>query len=516
MRVLQLQQQPEATLQDFAAALASDAGLAAKLLAIANAQMTRSSENTVTAISKVSEAVSLIGLDNLLPLVFGLSLGGMFHKLAMPPTERMAAWRCSLLKGFVAREYALAYAPDVMEEAFNCAVSQDIALSVLQGADRSAWPETLAILSLENDRDRHERERQMYAMDHAELGGQMLEQIGAPGLMTRATAAHHSGVQALAEAAGSKLAVPLHLASLVPHKSFQLGGPLINRLAGVASTLGKISVTDAVETLRRASDEYTRALDDFGDGEETSAAFRDLLQSMSSQVAVSVEAALRISSHMISDLKTREAQLQDAVTDLKQKVTQSDFDGLTKVLTRKGFTDRAERLLDLSNKRGAWCAVGFVDMDNFKRLNDGFGHATGDAALIAVAGRLAGAVKGKGIVGRIGGDEFCFMLVSQAAEFDQREADRLKVAMANLTVTANGEAVTFTTSIGLLSLGMPPCPHSLSAAMQQADELMYNAKKKGKNCCVVGQIGAPALAPGTPPVIERRSIPREDTHSTAA
>jgi diguanylate cyclase (GGDEF)-like protein len=263
-----------------------------------------------------------------------------------------------------------------------------------------------------------------------------------------------------------------------------------------------IEPAGAVELLKRAGERYTKALTNFGDGEEQSAAFKEFMQSMCGQVAVSVESAVRVSANTITDLRTREATLQGAVTDLQQKVLQSDFDPMTKVLNRRGFTERAKRLLDGANRRRAWCAVGFIDLDNFKRLNDNYSHATGDAALILVASRLTEAVNRKGIAGRIGGDEFCFMVVSQVAEFDQQEADRIKAAFSDLQVEANGEMVRFTTSVGLLSLGEPPCLMDFDAAMERADELMYAGKKSGKDRCVVGRIhaggahDAPLLAAG--------------------
>lgn len=514
MRVLQLQRQAGTKLSDFAEALAADAGLVAKVLAVANAQVAKTSSQPAAAanapatapkpITQLSQAVNLIGLDNLLPLVFGLSLGGIFNKLALPPAERLIHWRCSLLKGLIAREYACTHAPEVEEEAYLCAVAQDVAIPVLHGADRATWPEIQMILGMEDDADRQERERNIVGMDHAELGAKLLAHVGAPAVMATATEAHHNGFQSLKRAVGEQLAAPLHLASLVPHKAVSLNNALTQRMAQTVSAACGIDPAGAVELLKRAGERFTKALTTFGDGEEQSAAFKEFMQSMCGQVAVSVESAVRVSANTITDLRSREATLQGAVTDLQQKVLQSDFDPMTKVLNRRGFTERAKRLLDGANRRRAWCAVGFIDLDNFKRLNDNYSHATGDDALILVASRLTEAVNRKGIAGRIGGDEFCFMVVSQVGEFDQQEADRIKAAFSDLQVQANGETVKFTTSVGLLSLGAPPCPLEFEAAMERADELMYEGKKNGKDRCVVGRINtagggatnAPLLAAG--------------------
>ena len=112
MRILQLQRDPKSNLSDFGAALSGDPSLVSKVLGLANSAACAPGR-TVT---KVSEAITLIGLKNLLSLVFGLSIGGIFNKMGVAAAEAKGMWRASLLKAVTAREMALKTDPSVSED----------------------------------------------------------------------------------------------------------------------------------------------------------------------------------------------------------------------------------------------------------------------------------------------------------------------------------------------------------------------------------------------------------------
>ena len=97
---------------------------------------------------------------------------------------------------------------------------------------------------------------------------------------------------------------------------------------------------------------------------------------------------------------------------------QALHDPLTGLANRALCRDRIEHALALSERAGSAAAVLFVDLDNFKRVNDLFGHAAGDALLIALAGRMAAAVRPADTVARLGGDEF----VVVCEDVDERTA----------------------------------------------------------------------------------------------
>ena len=188
----------------------------------------------------------------------------------------------------------------------------------------------------------------------------------------------------------------------------------------------------------------------------------------------------------IGGLKDRQRRLGDAVLALKDQTQRAEFDPLTKVLTRAAFMTRLEKLLPMARRHGASCAVGFLDIDNFKDINDTHGHAAGDAALAATATLLATALKDTGIVGRMGGDEFVFAFAVRPETLDSTTAAMLS-SMVRVSFVHDGNALNLTTSIGIHSLGVPEADADSQRALRDADQLMYEAKRSGKGRGNVGK-----------------------------
>lgn len=177
-------------------------------------------------------------------------------------------------------------------------------------------------------------------------------------------------------------------------------------------------------------------------------------------------------SGIIRDVTERKA-LEDQLTH------QALHDPLTSLPNRVLFKNRVEHALSRAKRRHAEIAVLFLDLDNFKSVNDTLGHSTGDAVLMAVAERLQCCLRSSDTASRLGGDEFA-VLVEDVAETEhggtvaQRILDVLRKP-----VDINGRAVFIGVSIGIAA--------SSSAAMttamllRNADVAMYIAKSQGKN-----------------------------------
>ena len=482
MKILQLQRSATAKLSEFGTALSADPSLTGKVLALANSAACTPGR----PITKVSEAIALIGLKNLLSLVFGLSIGGIFNKLSVPAAEAKGLWRASLLKAVAAREIALKMDPSVAEEAYVCGLLQDISLPVLSATDPSAWPETAAILDLEA-KARKAREDAMYGSDHGALGKLIAARIGLPELFQNATALHHADSAALAALGSPALAAAVEFAAVLPHRLTAFNAATAAKLAAKLPALDPNKTLDHTEVLKAVATAYGATLALLGESDESSAAVKEFLQSLGAEVAGILEGAIGESMSQISSLKTRSVELEGKIADLKREAIRSDYDVLTKALSRRGFISRAERFLALAREYETPCAVGFVDVDNVKTLNDTLGHAAGDAALVQVAERLCEHFKGRGVVGRVGDDEFAFLLIAKGREDVAAEAQRLTAAFAGMSVGDAPNARPLTTSTGLLWIGVPTPEQTPELTLKKADEVMYGAKRSGKARCALGQ-----------------------------
>jgi diguanylate cyclase (GGDEF)-like protein len=171
--------------------------------------------------------------------------------------------------------------------------------------------------------------------------------------------------------------------------------------------------------------------------------------------------------------------------------TQALTDPLTGLANRAAFTaaldSETERVAD--GEAQSWAL--FVDLDDFKRVNDELGHAAGDRLLQAIGRRLAATVRDGDVCARLGGDEFA-VLLRNADEDDARGLGARLVTAASTPVDIDGRPARVGASVGAARLD----PVGVVATLQCADVAMYSAKAAGKNRVEVYSSVAPAPSPG--------------------
>jgi diguanylate cyclase (GGDEF)-like protein len=160
------------------------------------------------------------------------------------------------------------------------------------------------------------------------------------------------------------------------------------------------------------------------------------------------------------------------------------LDALTGLANRRRIAEVGADALARTREAGTDCAVALMDVDDFKRVNDTFGHGAGDAVLQGVARALSGAMGPGDHAARWGGEEFV-VLMPGAPMVDARErAERLRAAVEGLAIAAGGgRPVRCTVSIGLATAGRLDTFEQL---VNRADRAMYRAKSEGKNRVAVG------------------------------
>ena len=158
---------------------------------------------------------------------------------------------------------------------------------------------------------------------------------------------------------------------------------------------------------------------------------------------------------------------------------QALHDGLTGLPNRALITDRVEQLLARSRRNGTAGAVLFVDIDEFKQVNDTLGHQAGDQLLQAVGERLMSGLREVDTVGRLGGDEFVVLIDGESEIAPEPVAERLLELMRQpFELDCLPAPITITTSVGI-AVGMPATAGEL---LRDADTALYQAKAAGKNC----------------------------------
>ena len=154
----------------------------------------------------------------------------------------------------------------------------------------------------------------------------------------------------------------------------------------------------------------------------------------------------------------------------------AQLDGLTGIMNARTFRQRYDLLAHLAIRHDHPMAIGYLDLDGFKGINDSLGHSVGDRVLQAVAAELTSRLRASDIVGRLGGDEFALLL----PETDLAGARRLFVELRERLVSLaaqNGWSVGFSIGVAVFH----PPPENPEDAIRCADDLMYKVKGSGKN-----------------------------------
>lgn len=171
----------------------------------------------------------------------------------------------------------------------------------------------------------------------------------------------------------------------------------------------------------------------------------------------------------ISQLKAHEFEL-DRV---------AHYDPLTGVPNRRLLSDRLQQAIARSVRHHHSCAICFLDLDNFKAVNDRYGHEVGDQLLIGVTHHLQSVLRNEDTISRIGGDEFVILLADiHSAEECTLILDRLMAAIGE-SVSASGIQISISASIGVTLY--PEDDEDPDTLLRHADQAMYQAKEAGKN-----------------------------------
>ncbi len=153
-------------------------------------------------------------------------------------------------------------------------------------------------------------------------------------------------------------------------------------------------------------------------------------------------------------------------------------DPLTGLPNRRAFEEDLAREVARAARGGGPLAVVMLDVDRFKVVNDGYGHAVGDVVLRAVAARAQGAVRAGDVVARLGGEELGVLLPGADLSCAAEVAERIRAALAALPVDAGGHALSVTASLGCATFAPGEAPEALVA---RADARLYDAKRDGRN-----------------------------------
>jgi diguanylate cyclase (GGDEF)-like protein len=197
--------------------------------------------------------------------------------------------------------------------------------------------------------------------------------------------------------------------------------------------------------------------------------------SLAEHLSIEKESMLLELKHVNNNLESIvEKRTQDLQSALDEMASMSRTDDLTKLPNRRSIISDLEEVV----KQGKKYFIGLIDVDNFKTINDSYGHKAGDRVLIAMSEAMKTYVGSEGMIGRWGGEEFLLVMYEDKLEEAMRFANGLREHIAGLMFEAIDVGITIT-------IGISVCDDRLSLdhCINQADEALYLGKRNGRNQC---------------------------------
>ncbi len=154
-------------------------------------------------------------------------------------------------------------------------------------------------------------------------------------------------------------------------------------------------------------------------------------------------------------------------------------DPLTQLPNRSYLTERLNSILAMSRRRSGATAILFIDLDNFKTVNDSLGHPVGDALLVEIARRITATVRDADVVSRLGGDEFLVVLSDIASSEDAAKVAAKLIEAVSAAATIDGHKLSVSPSIGISVF--PADGDTADDLIRHADAAMYHAKESGRS-----------------------------------
>lgn len=471
LKIIEASKDPDISLHEISAIISSDPAIAAKLLKVANSPL----YSQRRSLSNLREALTLLGFNASLTIALSFSL---LQSLAGQENYE-EYWKRSIISASIARMLGIKLRVIRLEDLFLAGLLQDIGILVLQCINTSVYPEK------SNNLTHNERvcfEIKSLGVDHSHIGAWLLKSWNLPEYLIRSVFYSHSlneNVDNTDKDGG------------IFHYCLNLSGSLAD--VWLSETPGKLLLANldvAKNTLRVSNEQLNELIVDIDTSlPEFSAMFEMSLVSNKERENVIFEAKELLLTRSLHTIKKSEDDRKyiDSITDRVEKIEkESRLDHLTGVFNRQYIDHLLENEYEESNINHWPLSLVFIDIDDFKLINDTFGHLGGDEVLKVISNFFSDNIRETDCIARYGGDEFLLMLPGSTSEIAETLIERLlELFKEKVKVKVKDMDVEVSVSIGVATHVGKHDFDNLKELMDAADNALYKAKASGKNCFAI-------------------------------
>jgi diguanylate cyclase (GGDEF)-like protein len=467
--IIELAQDPDIEMGKVAKALSMDSALSTKILRIANSPLyaqRRKSDN-------LRQALVVLGLNATLTLALSFSLVKTLRGAKANGLSYGLYWRRALLAATAARALGDALHHSSAEEIFLAALLQDVGMLALDKAVPDLYSQGEQLQR--NHRALAEHEKKRLQVDHAHVGGWLMAEWQLPERLHRAiTNSHQLDLSFSAD--------PAHI---------------FDRCVAVSGPVADLFLLDPeqrqfAETALCA--ERSLGLDKMAFGQvlgtigamipETEAIFEsDLLAKQHPELILEQarEVLMLRSLHALREINTLRVAAEDSASRALELEEETRRDALTGVYNRAYLDQFLQREFENSTRHDWPLSVAFADLDNFKGINDSFGHQAGDRILQETARILRGNTRETDLIARFAGEAFVVVLPATDAETARSICERIVMAFRTTGHVIGSDHAHVTISIGCATHGTQTLFDNVGEFVKAADQALYTAKLRGRN-----------------------------------
>ncbi len=477
LRIIDLAQNPDVDLTTTANAVSMDMALSARMLRIANSPLYASRRR----IDNLGQALTMLGLNAALSLALGFSMVQSLRSGDASSDLQERIWRRSVLSSLASRLLGQAVGLRKREELMLAGLLQDMgALALLHVCHDEYAPllrqapdgETLLAM-----------ERGQFGCDHTDVGAWLAQKWKLPAYLQRKT-----------------------IRSEGAESSRELFEKCI-RLSGVLADIWLATDTDAAR--QRAMEQAYRELQlDSRQFDEVIAGIAEALPTIAPIFDVHIVQPERIDaiiSHArelmvlrnlreIQEANRTRHQADESEHRARRLVEQANLDSLTGVFNRRQLEVLLEEQYEQATRHDWPLSVAFLDLDDFKKINDEHGHLVGDQVLRAFAQTLQPMLRSSDTVSRFGGEEFLILLPNTSEEDALVVVRRILADIAQRPMAeVKGNPLYISFSAGIATQGGLERFNSAQDLLQAADDMLYRSKHTGRNRVTARSFGSDKL-----------------------
>jgi len=474
LNIIEASKDPDISLHEVSEIISSDPAISVKLLKVANSPL----YSQRRSLNNLRETLTLLGFNASLTIALSFSLLQSLGSDNNITHENY--WKRSILSASIARMLGIRLRVARLEDLFLASLLQDIGILVIQCIKNSPYPDDDSY-NLKHD-DCVKFEKEVLGVEHPVVGAWLMKSWNLPENLVNAVMFSHSL---------NRNDVEQNIAESHFHYCLHLSGSLADVWLNDDPSTILLSILDVAKRILKVdNDEFNQIIVEIDDAlpEITSMFDISLVQDKNREHVLN-EARELLLERSIHSIKQSEDDRRyiDSITDRVEQIEkESRLDHLTKVYNRQYIDHLLDVEYEESNINHWPLSVAFIDIDDFKSVNDDHGHLIGDEVLKFISTFFSDNIRQTDVLARYGGDEFILMLPGSTSEIAQGMIERLlNLYNEKSAIHENGSVIKTTVTIGLATHLDQHDFDSSKKLIQAADEAVYKAKAKGKNCLVV-------------------------------